>query len=801
MSQRSWDGGDQGTLNEWAGNQAGLSTGQGTGGPGWNRLSFKYNVTPTAAYTYAPAYAKFGTGVHAVHFIGGSKPWSGLSFRPPFISSSGKEASTYDISAYSAGTKGTTPQWRETAYSYHVLVDRWYAVYDAHFRAETDEKDGPKSEFEVHKYESAWEGGKGGQEFTAYDGGVDTGATQPPADQPNQYPHVVPPRTYHVKVTSAPSEGPPATPQPASLEELRRLALHGLGQSGVVRAGEGSYVSLPMEGRFTLMRPPPPPEPEPVYAPPEVHHHHHHEEPFHAPPPQEHHHHEHHHHEPHHHEHHEHHEQHHHHHHEPPHRPPSPPIIAWNPAYEPPPTTAPAHTDNFPANTWYENQWDMPATKDYHHGDQHSGAPEQFFQPPEPEQYIPPELIHQGHYSDLTSNGFQPDQSRIKSVFPWEEIERPAPTRAFPDSKPPPAPKVKQEPVAPAPPPPPERPASPPRALGSTYFNAWDDIPSIQRYAARLTGAIPPISKPAEPIVAAPASSVPQKEWSWERDRGDGGDASSRDGDDEDDEDSESEKERTPKASAPGTPAVSNGKLKSKPKSPPSGSISSSTSESPVTAPVDTGLPPTTTPAQTSAPTPTPIAQFSRSLNPPLKGFELYLSEKRKAQGALDGPKDIRERLALPIGRSTAPIYALGDEAEMPVLLQIPMSDEPKITGDVGSALPALAEPSFESSRPRRVSSTAIPFSVVATLGSTLQIPSHTRNDSDSSDGELTDDESSTGSTGPSSPYEYDPGSAPAPMRTWDDARSVDAFKRDSHEALARFLKKGSPGGSSPQNA
>ncbi|CEL57017.1 Glycogenin-2 OS=Homo sapiens GN=GYG2 PE=1 SV=2 [Rhizoctonia solani AG-1 IB] len=66
MSQRSWDGGDQGTLNEWAGNQAGLSTGQGSGGPGWNRLSFKYNVTPTAAYTYAPAYAKFGSGVHAV---------------------------------------------------------------------------------------------------------------------------------------------------------------------------------------------------------------------------------------------------------------------------------------------------------------------------------------------------------------------------------------------------------------------------------------------------------------------------------------------------------------------------------------------------------------------------------------------------------------------------------------------------------------------------------------------------------------------------------------------------------------
>ena len=37
-SKGSWDGGDQGILNEWRGNN-------------WNRLSFIYNTTPTAAYT------------------------------------------------------------------------------------------------------------------------------------------------------------------------------------------------------------------------------------------------------------------------------------------------------------------------------------------------------------------------------------------------------------------------------------------------------------------------------------------------------------------------------------------------------------------------------------------------------------------------------------------------------------------------------------------------------------------------------------------------------------------------------
>ena len=38
-SKGSWDGGDQGVLNEWRGDD-------------WHRLSFTYNTTPTATYTY-----------------------------------------------------------------------------------------------------------------------------------------------------------------------------------------------------------------------------------------------------------------------------------------------------------------------------------------------------------------------------------------------------------------------------------------------------------------------------------------------------------------------------------------------------------------------------------------------------------------------------------------------------------------------------------------------------------------------------------------------------------------------------
>ena len=53
----------------------------------------RYNVTPTAAYQYEPAYRRYGSKVNAVHFIGPNKPWSSLSGRPAGMSlPKGKEA-------------------------------------------------------------------------------------------------------------------------------------------------------------------------------------------------------------------------------------------------------------------------------------------------------------------------------------------------------------------------------------------------------------------------------------------------------------------------------------------------------------------------------------------------------------------------------------------------------------------------------------------------------------------------------------------------------------------------------------
>ncbi|KAH9997698.1 hypothetical protein BJV74DRAFT_883311 [Russula compacta] len=172
----SWDGADQGLLNEWRGSN-------------WNRLSFTYNTTPTAVYTYAPAYERFGSQISAIHFIGANKPWSSIPWRAPG-STTAQLAASQPLQAYDYGS----------------LVDRWYAVYDKHYRS------------------------------------------QPVIPQAAFWGSLIPPTSV------------------LSLEDLRRIAIEGFsGFSNVPRTsaattGEGSYISLPLEGRLDLMRPRPGPE-------------------------------------------------------------------------------------------------------------------------------------------------------------------------------------------------------------------------------------------------------------------------------------------------------------------------------------------------------------------------------------------------------------------------------------------------------------------------------------------------------------------------------------------------------------
>lgn len=69
----SFDGGDQGLLNSYFSSWSGHAK---TKAPKSVRLPFTYNVTPTAFYSYLPAFAEFNDKICCVHFIGKEKPWN-----------------------------------------------------------------------------------------------------------------------------------------------------------------------------------------------------------------------------------------------------------------------------------------------------------------------------------------------------------------------------------------------------------------------------------------------------------------------------------------------------------------------------------------------------------------------------------------------------------------------------------------------------------------------------------------------------------------------------------------------------
>ncbi|EIW64301.1 uncharacterized protein TRAVEDRAFT_68143 [Trametes versicolor FP-101664 SS1] len=197
----TWDGGDQGLLNEWRGGN-------------WHRLSFTYNTTPTAAYTYAPAYERFGSEISAIHFIGPNKPWVSISYRPPGTK-------------YGQSSSNTVLDPKAPAYNYDSLVDRWFDVYDRHYRSEESAQ---HADFEFSRYDSAWDFGSG----------FDAEMARPPP-------------------------GPP--PGGAlGLDDLRKIAVEGInGYNASAQQPQwpsiGEYRSMPLEGRVDLMRPrkePPP---------------------------------------------------------------------------------------------------------------------------------------------------------------------------------------------------------------------------------------------------------------------------------------------------------------------------------------------------------------------------------------------------------------------------------------------------------------------------------------------------------------------------------------------------------------
>lgn len=97
----SFDGADQGLLNMHF-------------GAGYNRISFTYNVTPSAHYQYIPAYKHFQSSINMVHFIGAQKPW--FQGRPE--------------GAPSAGNSNDGPE----ASPHDKMTAAWWDVYDRHYK-------------------------------------------------------------------------------------------------------------------------------------------------------------------------------------------------------------------------------------------------------------------------------------------------------------------------------------------------------------------------------------------------------------------------------------------------------------------------------------------------------------------------------------------------------------------------------------------------------------------------------------------------------------------------------------------
>ncbi|KAF9814195.1 hypothetical protein IEO21_05264 [Rhodonia placenta] len=888
LTKGTWDGGDQGLLNEWRGGD-------------WHRLSFTYNTTPTAAYTYAPAYERFGSQISAIHFIGPHKPWSSIPFRAPGTKNAGAGASA----ALALG-KDEAP--RTQAYDFDSLVDRWYDVYDRHYRSDAPTA---RAEFEVRRYASVW------------DGGSDLGAELPPLEAAG---------------TVAPPGGV------LGLEDLRRIAVEGMSSFGgsvsetEQRPKEGEYHSMPLEGRVDLMRPKrePPPEPErqesetggdqshegdrdltprqeeykplekgewrmetlptpgPNELPPAPYHRGHAfpqgesrsppHSPSHAPPhhgqqPQQHTHS----HPDHSHSQHrssqpqqhspshspsthspqrQHHHHHHHHHHSPP-RPPSPPKLSWNPAIEPPPNNPPS-AFAFPTDTYFPNVWDQ-APSQYHDATHQSFPPhplhvpaphsDAFFNPPPPT-HIPEHLVRQGQYANVIGHLPQhggrgtppeqptPDRSKVHAVFPWEEKPRHVPRRVFPasDSPPPVVKYIEDEVPKPATPPPGQEQeqqadntdmsdapfgsssvlhmhtAAPPLGLPGNlaYANAWDTVPSIQRYASRLVRPhqhqFPffhghhPHHPHSSGSAASPGRRAPWNDdegWKrWEREREAAvrakQDASSMDGDDEDEGDDDDSLDGLDKreegSGTRGSASTSASGSGSTPKRSRAGSAGSAGSAGKGKKYRARGVQTIIVETRSQG------VQVNTFVQLDAGAAKAKDSKPAKGGGGLVVRRDAASSpsmptMLLPSALPPAPVreYRMDAADQMGVATPVvshalkqhfpfPPSGSPtglrspQVLGSPRTYSPPKSTPSPKLSR------LSSPFS-----------PPLAR--SSSNDTALT---SSPSTQGPLATPKITPESTPVMGivrrggRVWDPARGVDVFKRDSEEVLARFLRMGS---------
>ncbi|SPO21771.1 related to glycogenin-2 beta [Ustilago trichophora] len=459
-STGSWDGADQGLLNDFFGPEDG--SGDLTGdaqdaasapGGGWKRLSFRYNVTSHGGYTFAPAYQRYGQSINIVHFIGQHKPWN----RPR---PSGTAQPNLLVGPRDLDSQPITPDQPD------YLLALWHSAFSSLYP--TSGSTSPDSEIEIVHTERGVE--------------------------------VVERRKFTVPTFHAVWDAEAREENTASFvsESSQATPSHQHGSKHEQPVWEAAYASLPLDGRSSLIAPAPevartPSPPTPTQesidaemrareaasgtakaAPPAA-------VPMAIPgraaakaddsddSPEHF----------------------------------SPPKLSWNPAHEPPPTGSDAslHQMRTPIDTYYSNVWDAGQKTPRTLAEQkaaffipHSPAPKQpGGRPQGGPGYIPAQLRRDHVFDNLGSH--KPDPAKVKPIFPWEtqQQSKAAPTRVFPDDpRPTPPSSADTTPKIGSTqngsfrqPPAPVAPVQRSRGLPAnlSYVNAWDQVGAIGNFA------------------------------------------------------------------------------------------------------------------------------------------------------------------------------------------------------------------------------------------------------------------------------------------------------------------------------
>ena len=414
----------------------------------------------------------------------------------------------------------------------------------------------------------------------------------------------------------------------------------------------------------------------------------------------------------------------------------------------------------------------------------------------------------------------------MKSVFPWEEKPRVMPARTFPESDAPPpslflSPSSQSQTSTTTMPNTPEM-KGPPRAMSLSplyglpmsfnYANAWDNIPSIQKYASKLVKAQPP------PPLLAPAfedsSYKKGRRKSWDE----RAEKNSQDGDDEDNadedediavegagdkwDDNDIDRETSKKRSRSNSLMSASGRQKGKKKEYKHRGVQTMAIETRSQG-VQVDPPPKPEKEKHGVKRLSVFgkkhwAPSARSgVLPPAMTRDVSSSSSDDVVFVAAAGEPVQE----PPSRSRDSVAAPSRSISPPIVPVALVKSRMKTDPPILSPKPLLSRMSTSLSA-TSVPSSITPTPTIATQASQLvkSPPPTTHKFSVINRQPLQDSQASIGSPVssivPLSPTDGHPAPVLSPKRktgrVWDPARGVELFKRGSEEVLARFLKMGS---------